>query len=104
MQPAFRYTHLNTPIHRLHPLVKLAYLLLTLTVLFWSGNWVVGRWIRGDVPPIALSFWRWVIAFLCLLPWAGCRRSAARASASAAASAPVPGEVGRFALAPALKK
>ncbi|MFZ2908266.1 MAG: DMT family transporter [Candidatus Desulfobacillus denitrificans] len=47
-----------------------AYLLLTLTVLFWSGNWVVGRWIRGDVPPIALSFWRWVIAFLCLLPWA----------------------------------
>ena len=47
-----------------------AYLLLTLTVLFWSGNWVVGRWIRGDVPPIALSFWRWAIAFLCLLPWA----------------------------------
>ena len=47
-----------------------AYLLLTLTVLFWSGNWVVGRWIRGDVPPIALSFWRWVIAFACLLPWA----------------------------------
>ncbi len=39
-------------------------------MLFWSGNWVVGRWIRGDVPPIALSFWRWVIAFLCLLPWA----------------------------------
>ncbi len=47
-----------------------AYLLLTLTVLFWSGNWVVGRWIRGDVPPIALSFWRWAIAFACLLPWA----------------------------------
>lgn len=39
-------------------------------MLFWSGNWVVGRWIRGDVPPIALSFWRWAIAFLCLLPWA----------------------------------
>jgi len=49
----------------------LAYLLLTLTVLFWSGNWVVGRGIRDDVPPIALSFWRWAIAFLCLLPWAG---------------------------------
>ncbi|MCZ7655933.1 MAG: DMT family transporter [Rhodocyclaceae bacterium] len=47
-----------------------AYLLLTLTVLFWSGNWVVGRWIRDDVPPLALSFWRWVIAFACLLPWA----------------------------------
>ncbi len=48
----------------------LAYTLLLLTVLFWSGNWVVGRGIRGEVPPIALSFWRWVIAFVCLLPWA----------------------------------
>ena len=47
-----------------------AYMLLPLTVLFWSGNWVVGRWIRDDVPPIALSFWRWAIAFACLLPWA----------------------------------
>ncbi len=39
-------------------------------MLFWSGNWVVGRGIRADVPPIALSFWRWSIALLCLLPWA----------------------------------
>lgn len=46
------------------------YLLLTLSALFWAGNWVVGRGIRGEVPPIALSFWRWVIAFVCLLPWA----------------------------------
>ncbi len=48
----------------------LAYILLLLTVLFWSGNWVVGRGIRGEVPPIALSFWRWMIALICLLPWA----------------------------------
>ncbi len=46
------------------------YLLLALTALLWSGNWVVGRGIREDVPPIALSFWRWVIALLCLLPMA----------------------------------
>ena len=32
------------------------YLLLTLTVLFWSGNMVLGRGIRGDVPPFALAF------------------------------------------------
>ncbi|OIP09138.1 MAG: hypothetical protein AUK49_08790 [Betaproteobacteria bacterium CG2_30_68_42] len=44
------------------------YLLLTLTSLFWAGNWVVGRGIRADVPPIALSFWRWAIAFVLLLP------------------------------------
>lgn len=46
------------------------YLLLTLTVLFWSGNWVVGRGLRGDVPPIALAFWRWALAFACTLPGA----------------------------------
>ncbi|MEC5384719.1 DMT family transporter [Uliginosibacterium sp. H3] len=46
------------------------YLLLTLTVLFWSGNWVVGRGFRGDVPPVALAFWRWAIAFVCVLPFA----------------------------------
>lgn len=52
------------------------YVPLTLAVLFWSGNWVVGRGIRDDVPPIALSFWRWVIAFVLLLPlaWPHLRR------------------------------
>lgn len=46
------------------------YLLLLLTVLFWSGNWVVGRGFRGEVPPVALAFWRWTIAFCCTLPFA----------------------------------
>lgn len=46
------------------------YLLLTLTTLFWSGNMVLGRAIRGDVPPMALAFWRWVIALLLVLPLA----------------------------------
>ena len=46
------------------------YLLLTLTVLFWSGNMVVGRGIRGDVPPLTMAFWRWVIALALILPLA----------------------------------
>ena len=46
------------------------YLLLILTVLFWSGNMVVGRGIRGDVPPLAMAFWRWFIAFALILPLA----------------------------------
>ena len=46
------------------------YLLLTLTTLFWSGNMVIGRAIREDVPPTALAFWRWVIALLLVLPLA----------------------------------
>lgn len=46
------------------------YLLLTLTVLFWSGNMVLGRGIRADIPPLALAFWRWAIAFALTLPLA----------------------------------
>ena len=40
------------------------YLLLTLAVLFWAGNFILGRAVRMDVPPIALAFWRWAIASL----------------------------------------
>lgn len=46
------------------------YLLLTLSSLFWAGNWIVGRGFRAEVPPLALSFWRWSIAFLLVLPFA----------------------------------
>ena len=46
------------------------YLLLTLTTLFWSGNMVVGRALRDDVPPFSLAFWRWAIALLLTLPLA----------------------------------
>lgn len=46
------------------------YLLLILTTLFWSGNMVVGRAVRGDVPPFSLAFWRWTIAFLLTIPLA----------------------------------
>ena len=49
---------------------KHPYLLLTLTSLFWAGNFVVGRAIRADVPPLSLAFWRWTIALLLTLPLA----------------------------------
>ncbi|MFT3735098.1 MAG: DMT family transporter [Rhodocyclaceae bacterium] len=54
------------------------WILLLLTVLFWSGNWVVGRGFRGEVPPVALAFWRWVIAFVCVLPLAWPHRAQLR--------------------------
>ena len=46
-----------------------AYTLLTLTVLFWAGNWVLARAIQGHMSPIAMSFWRWLAAFVLLLPF-----------------------------------
>ena len=55
---------------RRHHFYTNPYLLLTLTALFWSGNMVLGRGIRADVPPLALAFWRWAIAFGLVLPLA----------------------------------
>lgn len=51
-----------------HSLV-LAYLLLIATTLFWGGNFVVGRAVSADIPPIALSWWRWVFALIIVLPF-----------------------------------
>jgi drug/metabolite transporter (DMT)-like permease len=47
-----------------------AYLLLSLTSLFWSGNVVLGRFVAAYIPPIMLSVIRWSGAFVILLPFA----------------------------------
>ena len=36
------------------------YLLLLLAILFWSGNFILGRAVRLEVPPVGLAFWRWL--------------------------------------------
>nr|WP_319389943.1 DMT family transporter [uncultured Cohaesibacter sp.] len=44
-----------------------AYGLLALATLCWGGNVVIGRAVRGDLPPLGLSFWRWFFCCLILL-------------------------------------
>ncbi|UFS72212.1 DMT family transporter [Geomonas sp. RF6] len=44
------------------------YLLLTLSALIWSGNFVLSRAVTAMIPPAALVFWRWVVALLVLAP------------------------------------
>ncbi|PCI37684.1 MAG: EamA family transporter [Rhodospirillaceae bacterium] len=44
-------------------------MLLTLSALFWGGNFVVGRWAHSEIGPISLTFWRWLIAALILMPF-----------------------------------
>jgi drug/metabolite transporter (DMT)-like permease len=46
------------------------YLLLTLTPLFWACNWIVGRGLAADIPPMAMTFFRWFFAVLILAPFA----------------------------------
>jgi drug/metabolite transporter (DMT)-like permease len=46
------------------------YVLLTLTTLFWAGNITLGKVAAlGHVPPFTLSFLRWTMAALILLPF-----------------------------------
>src|SRR5882724_1862067 len=51
-------------------LVNQPYLLLCVTALCWAGNAIVGRLAAGHIPPVTLSFLRWSLAFLIVLPFA----------------------------------
>jgi drug/metabolite transporter (DMT)-like permease len=46
------------------------YLLLCITALCWAGNAIVGRLAVGHIPPVTLSFLRWALACLMILPLA----------------------------------
>jgi drug/metabolite transporter (DMT)-like permease len=48
----------------------LPYALLTLAPLFWAVNWVLGRAFASEIPPFALTFYRWFISMLILMPFA----------------------------------
>lgn len=42
---------------------------LLVTSLAWAGNALIARAAIGVLPPIGLSFWRWSLALLLLLPF-----------------------------------
>jgi drug/metabolite transporter (DMT)-like permease len=46
----------------------LPWALLVAASLIWSGNWVVSRGIRETMPPLALTFWRWLPVVVLLAP------------------------------------
>ena len=49
---------------------NLAYFLLILTTIFWSGNFIVGKAASMyEIPPFSLNFFRWFFAGLILLPF-----------------------------------
>ncbi len=45
-----------------------AFLLVAVAPLCWAGNIVLAKGMADQIPPVALSFWRWFVAFLILLP------------------------------------
>ena len=47
-----------------------AYIFLLFTTLFWSGNFIVGKVASlYEIPPFALNFYRWLLAWLILMPF-----------------------------------
>jgi drug/metabolite transporter (DMT)-like permease len=49
---------------------NLAYILLFLATLFWSGNFLVGKFASHyQIPPFSLNFYRWFFAWLILAPF-----------------------------------
>ncbi len=48
----------------------LAYIFLIFATLFWSGNFIIGKFATlFEVPPLSLNFLRWVMVWLILIPF-----------------------------------
>ncbi len=47
-----------------------AYTFLVLATMFWSGNFIVGKFATlFEIPPLTLNFYRWVVVWLILIPF-----------------------------------
>ena len=44
-------------------------LLLVLATVLWGGNFVIGRAVSGDIPPITLALLRWAVALIFFYPF-----------------------------------
>lgn len=57
-----------------------AFGLLVAANLLWSGNWVIGRAVREVFDPLAINWWRWLVAALVMAPF-GLRETLRHAAA-----------------------
>ena len=49
---------------------NIAYIFLFLTVFFWAGNFIVGKFAsQYEIPPFSLNFYRWLFAWMILAPF-----------------------------------
>lgn len=66
---------MRSPLHRVEgprparlPGRTRAMLALSLAALFWAGNFVAGRALRGDADPVTLNVLRWLLCLALFLP------------------------------------
>ncbi|MCK5695147.1 MAG: DMT family transporter [Desulfobacula sp.] len=50
--------------------MALAYSGLSLAVFFWAINTVIAKAVIFQIKPMTLSFYRWVVAFVIIMPFA----------------------------------
>ncbi len=48
----------------------IGYLCALCATIIWSGNFVVARGLMDSIPPVALAYWRWLVAILVFIPFA----------------------------------
>ncbi|MEZ9523697.1 DMT family transporter [Enterovibrio norvegicus] len=44
-------------------------LLATIATMSWAGNITLAKLVNANIPPLGLSFWRWAVAAVVLLPF-----------------------------------
>ena len=47
----------------------LPYVLLVITMVIYAFAVIISRYVRDDIPPVGLTFWRFLVAFVILLPF-----------------------------------
>ncbi len=59
---------------KMHPSAKrnvyTGIILAVVATIIWSGNFIVSRGISGEIPPVSLSFYRWLTASVLIMPFA----------------------------------
>ena len=51
------------------PRPGIAYFLITCATFLWGLSIVIGRGVHQEIPPLGLSFWRWFVGAVFLLPF-----------------------------------
>src|SRR5882672_9182567 len=55
---------------RHQPKIFLGISLAVLATLIWSGNFIIARGVIRGIPPVALAFYRWLLASIIIFPFA----------------------------------
>lgn len=48
---------------------RLALVLFFVVPATFASNMLAARWVAGDIPPVAMAFWRWTLTLAILLPF-----------------------------------